>query len=357
MFLRPPTVYDRPISATPAGGGLRRAFSAPARVFTGEISVTYVRNSPISTTSIIARCGRDGPPRRRDQRRDGALVSRGHGRPRRRSTHAHAARDGVHRRDGGDDRNAIRRGPMPRRMAEGHVLFAGSTAGRRAYGELFRVAPRRHRSRAPASMVAPYKATPIDFAPSVKPTTPDQPGWPSPWGRGRPAGHIECSPIGEGPSGRDLRHPRRRPADPDGFSASGRTSARKAAAPTATERMAQVVAGTTRCSRSRAKKMSKSLGNFFTCAGSPGPGRAGRGLIRFVMLGTHYRKPMDWTEKKRGRRAEATLEELALPSPEGRARGGRRPLAGCSRPSPTISTRPRPCRAMHRMARKGDALP
>jgi cysteinyl-tRNA synthetase len=46
------------------------------------------------------------------------------------------------------------------------------------------------------------------------------------------------------------------------------------------------------------KKMSKSLGNFFTVRDLLDQGVPGE-VIRFVMLSTHYRKPMDWTEKKR----------------------------------------------------------
>jgi len=53
------------------------------------------------------------------------------------------------------------------------------------------------------------------------------------------------------------------------------------------------------------KKMSKSLGNFFTVRDLLDQGVAGD-VIRFVMLSTHYRKPMDWTEKKR-EEAEKTL--------------------------------------------------
>jgi cysteinyl-tRNA synthetase len=45
------------------------------------------------------------------------------------------------------------------------------------------------------------------------------------------------------------------------------------------------------------KKMSKSLGNFFTVRDLLDQGIPGE-VIRFVMLGTHYGKPMDWTEKK-----------------------------------------------------------
>ncbi|MBT8414191.1 MAG: class I tRNA ligase family protein, partial [Boseongicola sp.] len=55
------------------------------------------------------------------------------------------------------------------------------------------------------------------------------------------------------------------------------------------------------------KKMSKSLGNFFTVRDLLDRGVPGE-VIRFVFLSTHYRKPMDWTEKKR-EEAEATLRK------------------------------------------------
>jgi cysteinyl-tRNA synthetase len=54
------------------------------------------------------------------------------------------------------------------------------------------------------------------------------------------------------------------------------------------------------------KKMSKSLGNFFTVRDLLDQGVPGE-VIRFVMLSTHYRKPMDWTEKKR-EEAESELD-------------------------------------------------
>ena len=53
--------------------------------------------------------------------------------------------------------------------------------------------------------------------------------------------------------------------------------------------------------------MSKSLGNFFTVRDLLDQGVPGE-VIRFVFLSTHYRKPMDWTEKKR-QEAEATLKK------------------------------------------------
>ena len=57
-------------------------------------------------------------------------------------------------------------------------------------------------------------------------------------------------------------------------------------------------------------KMSKSLGNFFTVRDLLDQGVPGE-VIRMVFLGTHYRKPMDWTEKKR-EEAEATLRKISL---------------------------------------------
>jgi cysteinyl-tRNA synthetase len=55
------------------------------------------------------------------------------------------------------------------------------------------------------------------------------------------------------------------------------------------------------------KKMSKSLGNFFTVRDLLDQGYAGE-VIRFVFLSTHYGKPMDWTDAK-AREAEKTLRK------------------------------------------------
>src|SRR5207253_92442 len=77
--------------------------------------------------------------------------------------------------------------------AEGHVLFA--VASWPSYGKL----ARRSRDEMLAGArveVAPYKRDPGDFV-LWKPSTPDQPGWDSPWGCGRPGWHIECSAMSE----------------------------------------------------------------------------------------------------------------------------------------------------------------
>ncbi|MEM7317579.1 MAG: cysteine--tRNA ligase [Pseudomonadota bacterium] len=179
--------------------------------------------------------------------------------------------------------------------AEGHVLFAVDS-WRTEYGKLS--------GRSVDDMiagarveVAPYKRNPMDFV-LWKPSTPDLPGWDSPWGRGRPGWHIECSAmaldlLGETfdihGGGNDLMFPHHeneiaqsRCAHPDGDFAKIWMH----------NEMLQV----------EGKKMSKSLGNFFTVQDLLEQGVPGE-VIRFVFLQTHYRKPMDWTEKKA---AEAT---------------------------------------------------
>src|SRR5882672_3100785 len=77
--------------------------------------------------------------------------------------------------------------------AEGHVLFSvpsmpdyGKFSGR-SIDEMLAGA---------RVDVAPYKRSPMDFV-LWKPSSPEQPGWESPWGRGRPGWHIECSAMAE----------------------------------------------------------------------------------------------------------------------------------------------------------------
>ncbi len=148
--------------------------------------------------------------------------------------------------------------------------------------------------------VAPFKEDPMDFV-LWKPSDDATPGWDSPWGKGRPGWHIECSAMSKkllGESfdihggGLDLLFPHHenevaqsRCAHPEGGFANVWLH----------NEMLQV----------EGKKMSKSLGNFFTVHDLLGQGVPGE-VIRLVMLGTHYGKPMDWTEKKRSE-AEATL--------------------------------------------------
>jgi cysteinyl-tRNA synthetase len=181
--------------------------------------------------------------------------------------------------------------------AEGHVLFAVDSYD--AYGAL---SGRSLDDMIAGSRVevAPYKRNPMDFV-LWKPSGAGQPGWDSPWGVGRPGWHIECSAMSRallGPAfdihggGNDLLFPHHENeiaqsccADPEaGFATYWLHN-----------EMLQV----------EGKKMSKSLGNFFTVRDLLDEGISGE-VIRLVMLGTHYGKPMDWTAKKRDD-ADATL--------------------------------------------------
>jgi cysteinyl-tRNA synthetase len=148
--------------------------------------------------------------------------------------------------------------------------------------------------------VAPYKEDPMDFV-LWKPSSDDLPGWDSPWGRGRPGWHIECSAMAyellgdrfdiHG-GGNDLQFPHH-----ENEIAQSRCAGHGFANVWMHNEMLQV----------EGKKMSKSLGNFFTVRDLLDQG-VPKEVIRFVMLSTHYRKPMDWTEKKRAE-AEATLRK------------------------------------------------
>ena len=139
--------------------------------------------------------------------------------------------------------------------------------------------------------VAPYKEDPMDFV-LWKPSTDDLPGWDSPWGRGRPGWHIECSAMAYDllgaefdihGGGNDLQFPHH-----ENEIAQSRCAGHGFAKVWMHNEMLQV----------EGKKMSKALGNCFTVRDLLEKGVPGEG-IRFVMLSTHYRKPMDWTEKKR----------------------------------------------------------
>jgi cysteinyl-tRNA synthetase len=154
--------------------------------------------------------------------------------------------------------------------------------------------------------VAPYKRNPMDFV-LWKPSDADTPGWDSPWGRGRPGWHIECSAMAfdrlgahfdiHG-GGNDLMFPHHE--NEIAQSCCAHPGAGFANVWMHNE-MLQV----------EGKKMSKSLGNFFTVRDLLDQGVDGE-VIRFVMLSTHYRKPMDWTERKRDEAAKTLAGWRAL---------------------------------------------
>ncbi|MBR9765580.1 MAG: cysteine--tRNA ligase [Rhodobacteraceae bacterium] len=183
--------------------------------------------------------------------------------------------------------------------AEGHVLF--SVASYKAYGRLSGRSVEDMIAGARVE-VAPYKRDPMDFV-LWKPSTDDLPGWDSPWGRGRPGWHIECSAmsyelLGESfdihGGGIDLQFPHHENEIAQSCCAHPKAEFARV---WMHNEMLQV----------EGRKMSKSLGNFFTVRDLLDQGVPGE-VIRFVFLGTHYGKPMDWTEKKRAE-AEATLRQ------------------------------------------------
>ncbi len=170
-------------------------------------------------------------------------------------------------------------------LAEGHVLFDIKSFPE--YGELS--------GRSTDDMIAgarveiaPYKRDPMDFV-LWKPSTPELPGWESPWGRGRPGWHIECSAmihkhlgdvIDIHGGGQDLIFPHHENEIAQSTCAHG-------GAPYCrmwVHNEFVTVEG---------QKMSKSLGNVLLVRDllDQAPAEA----IRFALLSTHYRAALDWT--------------------------------------------------------------
>jgi len=170
-------------------------------------------------------------------------------------------------------------------VAEGHVLY--DVSSKPDYGKLARRSLDEMLAGARVE-VAPYKKNPMDFV-LWKPSSPDQPGWDSPWGRGRPGWHIECSAMSEALLGEtfdihgggiDLVFPHH---ENEIAQSEGAHHGHPLARVWMHNGFLQV----------EGEKMSKSLGNFFTIRDllKDWPGE----VLRFNMLRTHYRQPMDWT--------------------------------------------------------------
>ena len=139
--------------------------------------------------------------------------------------------------------------------------------------------------------IASYKQDPADFV-LWKPSQDDEPGWDSPWGRGRPGWHIECSAmckkhLGENfdihGGGLDLIFPHHQNEIAQSCCANEGSAF-------ATYWMHNGFL------MSEGEKMSKSLGNFYTVHELL---KEFEGLaVRLVLLSTHYTKPLDFTKDK-----------------------------------------------------------
>jgi len=170
--------------------------------------------------------------------------------------------------------------------ADGHVLFAVGSFP--AYGALSRRA--REDMLAGARVeVAPYKRDPGDFV-LWKPSTPDLPGWDSPWGRGRPGWHIECSAMAEAHLGKtidihaggiDLQFPHHENEIAQSQCAHG-------GAPFARFWLHNGMLNLD------GAKMSKSTGNIERLRDLLQ--RHSAEALRYALLSAHYRQPLDWSD-------------------------------------------------------------
>jgi cysteinyl-tRNA synthetase len=171
--------------------------------------------------------------------------------------------------------------------ADGHVLF--DVASDKNYGSLSKRDLREMIAGARVE-VAPYKKAAHDFV-LWKPSTPELPGWDSPWGRGRPGWHIECSAMAAKhlgktidihAGGQDLVFPHHENEmaqstcvhDGDAFARfwlhNGFLSMNQ-------------------------EKMSKSIGNVLLVHDlvKEFPGE----ILRLALLSAHYRQPLDWSDE------------------------------------------------------------
>ncbi len=143
--------------------------------------------------------------------------------------------------------------------------------------------------------VASYKKDPADFV-LWKPSTPDQVGWDSPWGYGRPGWHIECSAMAEEHlglpfdihgGGADLKFPHHENEIAQSCCAH-KTGDLSNFAKYWVHNGFLTIEG---------EKMSKSLGNVTLAHDLLKEGHDGSAL-RLAILSSHYRQPLDWTQQR-----------------------------------------------------------
>ncbi len=143
--------------------------------------------------------------------------------------------------------------------------------------------------------VASYKRDPADFV-LWKPSNDEEPGWDSPWGRGRPGWHIECSAMAQDilglpfdihGGGADLKFPHHENEIAQSCCANGTQDDLASFAKYWVHNGFVTVEG---------EKMSKSLENFLLTHDLV-KDHAGEAL-RLTLLSAHYRQPLDWSEEK-----------------------------------------------------------
>lgn len=183
--------------------------------------------------------------------------------------------------------------------AEGHVLFDIESYER--YGAL---SGRDRRDMIAGSRVevAPFKRNPGDFVlwkPSVEP----QPGWDSPWGWGRPGWHLECSAMAETHLGEtiDIHGGGQDLIFPHHENEIAQSVCSHHGKPFARHWMHNGFVTVDK------RKMSKSLGNTLVVHEllKQHPGE----VLRYLLLGAHYRQPLDWSEQEL-ESARRTLDRL-----------------------------------------------
>ena len=172
-------------------------------------------------------------------------------------------------------------------VSDGHVLF--SIKSHENYGSLSKKSQKDLLAGARVE-IAKYKKNPLDFV-LWKPSQVNEPYWDSPWGKGRPGWHIECSAMSSEyfgstfdihGGGIDLIFPHHE------------NEIAQSCSYHSNKKMANFFMHNGSLNL-EGKKMSKSTGNIVSLGDLLG--KYSGPVIRLAMLSTHYRQPIDWTEK------------------------------------------------------------
>ena len=192
--------------------------------------------------------------------------------------------------------------------ADGHVLF--HVPSDPDYGAL----GRRDRDAMIAGArveVAAYKKDPADFV-LWKPSSPETIGWDSPWGRGRPGWHIECSAMIEAHLGEtiDIHGGGLDLIFPHHENEIAQSRCAHAGAP-----LARYWVHNGFLSMADGEKMSKSLGNVVTVGELLAEGNKGE-VLRLALLSAHYPQPLEWSSQLVAQ-CKATLDRLYRAAEDG----------------------------------------